>query len=66
MGQARNPANDRVSTSVRLPPDLLDRIDAEAKARIVGRSLLIENLLRFGLDQLPPITPSNGSQEGVS
>jgi metal-responsive CopG/Arc/MetJ family transcriptional regulator len=52
MGNPRNPANERVSTSIRIPSDLLDEVDRVAAQRILGRARLIELLLRDGLDRL--------------
>lgn len=55
MSQPRNPANARHATQVRLPAELLDRIDEEARVRVLGRNRLIELLLRLALDHLPPL-----------
>lgn len=41
--------------SLDLPTDLLDAISTAADERVVGRSLLIEHLLRDGLDRLIPV-----------
>lgn len=56
----RNPDNARVSTTLRLPAELLDRLDAEAEARVLGRTKLVELLLRSGLDSLPPVDGETG------
>lgn len=54
MGMARNPANTRHVCTFRLPSDLVERLDSEAAARVLGRSKLVEMLLRRGLDSLDP------------
>lgn len=53
MGQQRNPDNDRHQATFRLPGDLLERLDHESERRVLGRSKLVEILLRDGLDRLP-------------
>ena len=55
MGMPRNPKNKRIAVSFRLPPELVDEIDAQAAARVIGRNLLVDHLLRAGLDHLAPI-----------
>ena len=57
MSTPRNPENKRHQATFRIPPDLLEVLDAEAHARVIGRSLLVEWLLREGLKALPPATP---------
>lgn len=42
--------------SLDLPEDLVDLIEAEAAARMVGRALLIEHLVRDGIDRLVPVS----------
>lgn len=41
--------------SLDLPPELIDELTEAARARVIGRGLLIEHLLRFGLEQLVPV-----------
>lgn len=48
------PENKRLS--VELPADLVDLVESEARARMVGRGLLIEHLLRDGISRLAPVT----------
>lgn len=55
MGAPRIPGSERVATALRLDPQLLDRIDAEARRRMVGRAVLVDFLLRAGLDHLPEL-----------
>jgi hypothetical protein len=45
----------RVQTSLRLAPDVLDRLQTAADERGIGRNLLIEWLLADGLDRLIPV-----------
>lgn len=52
MGRPRNPESERVQTQIRLSPSLLDQLNLEAKRRLIGRSVLVEELLRRGLDDL--------------
>lgn len=52
----RSPDRKRHSTTVRLPADLLDRLDSVAEDRVIGRGKLIELLIRRGLDQLAEVT----------
>lgn len=49
------PRPDRKSTSFTLREDLIERLDAEADARVVGRNLLVEKALEGYLDALPPL-----------
>ena len=46
---------DRKSTSFTIREDLIERLDKEADARVVGRNLLVEKALEGYLDALPPI-----------
>lgn len=41
--------------SLDLPPELIERLAAAARERVIGRSLLIEFLLTDGLDNLVPV-----------
>lgn len=52
MSNPRNLKNARHSTAFRLSPDLLDRLDAEAVERVIGRNRLVEYLLTDGLARL--------------
>ena len=52
MGMPRNPDNAQVATTLRLPPDLLDRYVAEAERRIIGRGLLMRRVLEAAIDSL--------------
>lgn len=64
MSTPRNPANGRHQATFRIPGDLLERLDHEADVRVIGRSKLVELLLRDALDRLPPmpdIAPPSGS-----
>lgn len=45
---------DRVSLTIRLDPDLVERLDEEARDREVGRTLLVDRALRYYLDRLVP------------
>lgn len=56
MAMPRNPANRRHAVALRLPPDLLEAIDAECERRLVGRNKLVEHLIRDGLTLLPDPT----------
>lgn len=42
-----------VSVSVRMPPDLRDRLDAAADERVVSRSLLARKAIEHYLDNVP-------------
>jgi hypothetical protein len=46
------PVEEWASTAVRLPRDLLDRLAATARERMVGRSRLMAYLLERGLDDI--------------
>lgn len=48
----------RVSTSIKIPHDLLEEIEAICEERMVGRGFLIERLLRRGLQNLPSVEPA--------
>lgn len=41
--------DDRVSTTLRLGTDLLERLDAEANRREIGRNRLVVHLLEYAL-----------------
>lgn len=58
MANPRNPEKARHSTAVRLPADLLDRLDAEAEKRTLSRNKLIELMLAAGLARLEEPTVS--------
>jgi hypothetical protein len=45
---------DRSSLTVQVSPTLITRIEAEARTRMVGRSLFVEKLLELALDNLAP------------
>jgi len=50
--------NDTTTTrrlSLDLPAGLVDEIEAECAARMVGRGVLIEHLVRDGLTRLVPV-----------
>lgn len=47
-------ADDRASLAVRLPRDLVAKIDAEAAERMVSRTWLVERMLRESLPLLAP------------
>lgn len=42
-----------VSVSLRMPPELRDRLDAAANARVVSRSLLARKAIEHYLDNVP-------------
>jgi hypothetical protein len=46
---------ERRTLSISLPAELVDRLTAEPRTRIVGRRFLIERLLELALDQLEPV-----------
>lgn len=46
---------DRTQVSVRIKKDLAARLDREADARMVGKSLLVEKALEGYLDALPTL-----------
>lgn len=46
---------DRTQVSVTIKTPLAERLDAEADARVVGKSLLVEKALEFYFAALPPI-----------
>lgn len=46
---------DRVSTTLRLDRGLLDKIQAAADARDVGRNWLLSRLIEEGFDRLVPV-----------
>jgi hypothetical protein len=41
--------------SLDLPPELVEDLTEAARSRVVGRGLLIEHLLRDGLERLVPV-----------
>lgn len=45
-----NDSTPRTNAYLRLPPDLLDRIDAEAKRRLVSRNFLVAGALERFLE----------------
>lgn len=45
-------STERAATSVRLPVDLLDRLNALAKARMVGRNLLVTAAIERFLNEM--------------
>lgn len=45
-------SDDRISTTMRIPADLRDRLDRTAHDRCVGRNLIIERAIRRFLDAL--------------
>jgi hypothetical protein len=53
MGMPRNPDKARHAVSLRMPPDLLEALDAACDERVIGRNKLVEFLLRDGLRRLP-------------
>lgn len=57
MSRKRIYPDGRVSTSIKLPSDLLEQIEAICEERMVGRGFLIERLLRRGLQHLPSVEP---------
>ena len=46
---------DRAGTAIRIPRDLLEEIDREARDRMVSRTKVIEWALRRGLPLLVPV-----------
>lgn len=58
MTRKREHDDGRANTSFRIPRDLLDQIDALCEERMVGRSFLIERLLRRSLQHLPSVEPA--------
>ena len=48
-------ADQRIATAVRLPPDLLARLDAVCEERVVSRNLVITKALERFLDSLVPL-----------
>lgn len=54
MARPRREPLDRAQTNLRLPRELLARIDAAAADRDLGRNYLICKLLEEGLDRLIP------------
>lgn len=62
MSTPRNPANDRHQATFRLPSDLLDRLDQEAARRVIGRSFLVEHLIRVALPTLPDLPEPGGAE----
>jgi len=46
---------DRVSTTVRLDAQMLQRVDAAAEERGVGRNWLIEHFIADGMERLIPV-----------
>lgn len=46
--------DDHTTISLRIPTDLLREVEEQARARTLGRTKLIELLLRKGLDELRP------------
>ena len=47
--------DDRVSTTIRLTPELLDRVQSEADTRMVSRNKVLTWVIDRGLGQLTPI-----------
>lgn len=52
IGRPSRPDDDRVSTTVRTPRELLERLDREAEDRDVSRNWLVNKLIERGLDNL--------------
>lgn len=46
---------ERLSIAVRLPADLVDRLDAEAEARLISRNLIVTKAVEHYLAVLRPI-----------
>jgi len=55
MSRPKSYAAPRVSTALRLPVDLHDRIKAAAADRDVSTNWLMERLLADGVDRLIPV-----------
>lgn len=45
------------SMTIRIKPELLERLDAAAEDRVVGRNLLLQYALERYLEELPPVRP---------
>lgn len=58
MTAPNTPDAATISTSLRLPRDLADRLDAIAEERLVGRNLLIVRAIEEFLDVLPDVAES--------
>lgn len=43
--------------SVQLPPDLVAKVDAVCRERMIGRALLVQQALQHFLPLLPPVNP---------
>ena len=58
---------DRRTIATSLPVTLVERLDTEARARLVGRNLLIEMMLTQGVERLQPpaIFDDPASTEGA-
>lgn len=50
-------SDDLVHVTVKLPRELVDRLDAECEARVVGRRLVVAKAIESFLDQLLPLEP---------
>lgn len=61
MAMARNPRNKRHAISVRLDVALLERLDGECEARMLGRNLIVSKAIEAYLDRLVPLDFAEGS-----
>lgn len=52
---------ERKGTAVRLPQTLLERLDAECQARVVGRNFIITRAVEHYLDHVLPPLPEGSS-----
>jgi len=51
MGRPRTEDPNRIATALRLQPELLERLAAEADRRDISRNRLIIRVLEWGLDE---------------
>lgn len=66
MSRKRTYPDGRVNTSIKIPRDLLEEIEAICEERMVGRGFLIERLLRRGLQHLPSVEPVVKRNPGIA
>lgn len=58
-------ATDRKQLSVTIRADLIDRLEAEADARIVSKALIVEKAVDAYLDALAPVEATLAAQSAV-